>query len=77
MAIWGFQVFLVKSYNFKTSKKTVLTFYQERIVSESFERIGILALYTNIQSRYYMLHDTSWHKVQDLNPHFRELGVIK
>lgn len=35
-----------------------------QLVSESFERIGILALYTNIQAFIlHMLHDTFWHKV--------------
>lgn len=53
----GFHYYFVeKSNEFKTSMKTVLTFYQERIVSESFERIGILALYTNIH--FSILHVT-------------------
>lgn len=52
----------------------MLTFYGKRIVSEPFERISILALYTNIQASIHMLHDTSWHKVRDLNRCFQYRG---
>lgn len=57
MAIWGlFNFWLESLTSSKTSTKRLLTFHQEIIVSESFERIGILALYTNI----HFVHTTCY-----------------
>lgn len=61
MVIWGFSIFFLEKSNnkFKTSMKTVLTSYQERIFSESFERIGILVLHI-YKYTISVLHVT-WH----------------